>query len=73
MPNVHPFEPEPGAMPELIQFRRVLSSLLSELEACWTLGTPFRASTMFQLAQHGRALVRQGICPEFRWLDEPFA
>lgn len=58
-----------GGGQEVIRFRKILSELLSGLERCWTLGTPFSVVEMFQLGREGRRLVRSGITPDFTWLD----
>lgn len=70
MPTVCAFEPGAPRSAEALRFRRVLTELLTELEAGWTLGAPFGVATMFRLSLQGRHLVRQGITPEFGWLDD---
>jgi len=39
------------------------------LERCWTAGAPFSVVEMFQLELEGRKLIREGLIPEFMWLE----
>ncbi|CAJ4401556.1 ferritin-like family protein [Burkholderia pseudomallei] len=69
MPTVCTFQQGPSTSIHALQFRRLLSDLLRELEACWILGAPYGVASMFRLGQQGRYLVRQGITPPFEWID----
>ncbi|MER6579707.1 ferritin-like protein [Nonomuraea sp. NPDC001023] len=70
LPDVQDFLPS-TAEPELsLEFRRVLSGLLTSLEACWTTpGTEPDLSAMFDLSSTGQDLIGRGIRPDFTWLD----
>lgn len=70
-PNVRPMQRLAADAPQLFEFRRILTSLLWMLERCWTTGAPFSVVEMFQLELAGRRLIREGILPEFTWLDVP--
>lgn len=72
-PDVRALRRLPSNAPELVEFRRVLTSLLWMLERCWTAGAPFSVVEMFQLEIEGRRLEREGIVPDFSWLDNPSA
>ncbi|MEU1737589.1 ferritin-like protein [Streptosporangium sp. NPDC020145] len=74
LPEVHHFEPS-TAEPDLsLEFRRVLTRLLIDLESCWTSGTDVNdaaMSTMFELQGAGEVLIERGIRPEFTWIQPP--
>ena len=53
-------------------FRKIFSSLLRDLEACWTEGASFDVAGMFSLKVAGLELVRSGVCPPFCW-EEPIS
>jgi hypothetical protein len=50
-----------------IAFKRELTRLLTDLQACWTEDAPPNVPGMFQLQILGRNLIKRGICPEFYW------
>jgi hypothetical protein len=50
-----------------LAFNQALSSLLTELQTCWTSGATPSVGAMFQLQTLGVALIQQGIRPEFLW------
>jgi hypothetical protein len=68
-PSVFPFglstaNPNPSG-----PFNKLLSQLLTDLEACWTTGASFGTARddMTQLEGAGRQLIQQGIRPDFAW------
>ena len=66
-PSVFPFAPSTANPNPSAPFNTLLSQLLAALEACWTKGASFGTalSDMIQLEDAGRALIKQGIRPEF--------
>lgn len=69
------FSRPPDGSPE---FNKALSTLLMDLEACWSSGTALGKSledmTNYDdpakgLDQIGKELIKKGICPEFLWSD----
>ncbi|MEV0385730.1 ferritin-like protein [Nonomuraea sp. NPDC050643] len=70
LPDVHPFGPS-AAEPELsLEFRRILTGLMTGLESCWTTpGAEPDVSAMFDLRSAGQDLIERGIRPDFTWLD----
>ncbi|MGJ7531453.1 ferritin-like domain-containing protein [Variovorax sp. GB1P17] len=70
-PEVRAMRRLPSNACQLLEFRRVLTSLLWMLERCWTAGAPFSVVEMFQLEIEGRKLAKEGIVPDFSWLDNP--
>ncbi|MBF8185279.1 ferritin-like protein [Nonomuraea sp. K274] len=69
LPEVYHFEPS-TAEPELsLEFRRILTRLLTDLESCWTSGAAPNVPAMFELKIAGQALIKRGIRPEFTWAE----
>jgi len=67
LPEVYHFE-RSTAEPELaLNFRRVLTRLMTDLESCWTSGRAPNVPAMFELKIAGQKLIRRGIRPEFTW------
>ncbi|WP_336215855.1 ferritin-like domain-containing protein [Nonomuraea sp. LPB2021202275-12-8] len=69
LPEVYHFEPS-TAEPELsLQFRRILTDLMTDLESCWTTpGAEPDVAAMFELKFAGQDLVKRGIRPDFTWV-----
>ncbi|MFT3771019.1 MAG: ferritin-like protein [Minicystis sp.] len=65
MPTVYPFSPQSGA--NQAPFISVFSTLLTQLQACWTSGFSIGAAigTMFGLQSAGQALIQVGATPSF--------
>ena len=70
LPSVFPFGPSTATPNPSIAFNRLLSQLLTDLEACWTQGAslPAAISDMTKLGEEGRRLINGGIRPEFGWV-----
>lgn len=71
LPEVYHFEPstaEPGLS---LEFRRILTRLLTDLESCWTSGAEPNVPAMFELKSTGQDLIKRGIRPEFAWAEAP--
>jgi hypothetical protein len=70
LPSVFPFEPSAATPNSSITFNRLLSQLLTDLEACWTKGASLgkAISDMTELGEEGRSLINQGIRPDFAWV-----
>jgi hypothetical protein len=71
LPEVYDFkqsdlQPSPSA-----DFNRLLSTLLTDLEKCWTAGEQPNVAAMFQLQIAGRNLIKNGVRPEFLWQASP--
>jgi hypothetical protein len=66
-PSVFPFERSTAKPNPSGPFNKLLAQLLADLEACWTSGGTLGTARgdMFQLADAGQNLIKQGICPEF--------
>jgi hypothetical protein len=52
-----------------MDFSRQLASLLMSIESAWSSGSEFNVAEMFALEQIGRELVREGVQPEFKWVE----
>src|SRR5262249_1179581 len=57
-------QPDPS-----LAFNKALSQLLIELQTCWTAGAKPNHEMMFDLQTAGKALIQQGIRPEFLWAE----
>ena len=70
LPSVFPFAPSTATPNPSIAFNRLLSQLLTDLEACWTQGASLATaiSDMTKLGKEGRRLINEGIRPDFAWL-----
>ncbi|MFC5829543.1 ferritin-like domain-containing protein [Nonomuraea insulae] len=67
LPEVHHFEPS-TAEPELsLEFRRILTQLMTDLESCWTSSAVPNVSAMLDLKSVGKDLIGRGVRPEFVW------
>jgi len=66
MPTVSPFSSQPNN-PNQQQFIKDFSSLLTQLEQCWTSGAAIGSAvgTMFTLQGDGGTLIQAGATPEF--------
>ncbi|MCG5219169.1 ferritin-like domain-containing protein [Streptosporangium sp. KLBMP 9127] len=74
LPEVHHFGPSTAEPDPSLEFRRILTRLLIELESCWTSGADVNDAavpTMFDLKGEGEALIERGIRPEFTWVQPP--
>jgi|GEM_PF-2355432 len=67
MPRVHVFSDQASPCADNIRLRSLLVRLLTEIEQSWTIARPFDVATMFELELVGRALIRNGITPQFVW------
>jgi hypothetical protein len=67
LPTVFNFKQSNVTPDPSLAFNQALSSLLTELQACWTSGATPSVGAMFQLQTLGVALIQQGIRPEFLW------
>jgi len=69
-PSIFPFEPSTAMPNPSTAFDRLLSQLLTDLEACWTKGASLGKAIgdMIDLGEEGRNLINQGIRPDFAWV-----
>jgi hypothetical protein len=67
--HVYAFEPSDVRPSPSLAFNRLLGTLLTNLQACWTTGTTVDTDTMDLLRTEGTSLIRQGIRPEFIWAN----
>jgi hypothetical protein len=69
-PSIFPFEPSTAMPNPSTAFDRLLSQLLTNLEACWTKGASLGKAIgdMIDLGEEGRNLINQGIRPDFAWV-----
>lgn len=65
LPEVYTFGHDRNAGAETREFRRTLSKLMHDLEACWASGQAPNVVAMFELKLRGQDLVRKGIRPDF--------
>jgi hypothetical protein len=51
-------------------FNKLLTQLLTDLEACWTKGSSLGKAIgdMIELAEEGKTLIKRGIRPDFVWV-----
>jgi Ferritin-like len=52
-----------------LSFDRILATLLTQLQACWTDGSQFSTDTMDDLEAEGTRLIALGVRPQFIWAD----
>lgn len=67
--HVYDFAPSNAVPNPSLAFNRLLATLLTKLQACWTDGAPFDTDTMDDLHDAGTALIQQGIRPQLAWAD----
>jgi hypothetical protein len=73
MPTVHNFVPQPPGAPGQQAFIQFFTTLMTQLEGCWTNGFSIGTAidTMFSLQSAGTDLIQAGFTPQFtfhRWL-----
>ena len=71
MPTVHNFVPQPPGAPEQQTFIRQFTTLMTQLEECWTTGLSFGTArnTMFGLQRAGTHLIQAGLTPQFTFVN----
>ena len=67
--HIYDFVPSISDPNPSVIFNKILTTLLINLQACWTNGTAVDTDTMDELETEGTALIRQGIRPQFIWID----
>ncbi|QPF81880.1 ferritin-like protein [Bradyrhizobium genosp. L] len=68
-PTSFDFQPSTVTPSPSLAFSQALSQLLANLQACWTSGSAVDISGMFTLKGLGTDLIKQGIRPEFVWVE----
>lgn len=67
LPEVYDFKQSSARPSPSVDFNRILSGLLTDLENCWITGEQPNVAAMFQLQIAGRNLIKNGVRPEFLW------
>jgi hypothetical protein len=69
-PTVFPFEISMATPNPSTAFNKLLTQLLTDLEACWTKGSSLGKAIgdMIELAEEGKTLIKRGIRPDFVWV-----
>lgn len=66
-PGVHTFAQSSANPTQQTQFNQALTTLLTDLQTCWTAGVAPNIGDMGKLRGLGIGLIQQGIRPEFLW------
>ncbi|WP_218511871.1 ferritin-like protein [Variovorax sp. dw_308] len=67
--HIYDFAPSNTVPNPSLTFNRLLATLLTQLQACWTNGAPFDTGAMDDLRTEGTSLIQRGIRPQFVWAD----
>jgi len=67
--HIYGFAPSDADPNPSLTFNRLLATLLSKLQACWTDGAQVDIDAMDNLQAEGTSLIRQGVRPQFAWAD----
>jgi hypothetical protein len=67
--HIYTFAPSDTVPNPSLTFNRLLATLLTQLQACWTNGAPFDTDAMDGLQIEGTSLIQRGIRPQFIWAD----
>lgn len=67
MPEIYEFSSSACTGVQARKFIRTFTTLLSDIEACWTDGAQLDLSGMFRLKIAGTELIRDGLRPPFCW------